>query len=87
MSVCLVDGVEVAENRARRLVHLGDLPGGVDPDHDIVLADPAALEAEELARQDVHTLAMELVAHHTVMHPMSDCPFSMKLAAALRAKR
>lgn len=87
MSVCKVDGVAVAESRAGRLVHLDELPAGVDPDHEIELVELSALEAEELARTNLHTLAAELIAHHVVMHPMSDCAFASKLAVALRVTR
>lgn len=87
MSVCATDGVAIAQNKLGRWVHLDELPQGTNPDHEIVEAELAALEAAERERQNIHTLAAELIQHHVVLHPMSDCAFATKLAQALRAKR
>lgn len=88
MTVCKACGVPLAHSeRLGRWLHTDSIPPGVDPAHEPEPVEEAEFEATERDRQDLHTLAAELIAHHTVMHPMSECPFATKLAQALRAKR
>lgn len=84
MTVCAVDGVEVAESRSGRLVHVDELPRGTE-NHDIVEVSAEAFRAGRDSRSDLRAAIEDMLLHHDSMHPSSACEFSDRLHRALRA--
>lgn len=85
--VCRLDGVSLVQGRGLVWRHTDALPQGVDPDHEPLPVESEEFERAEHDRQDVHQLAAELLHHHVSIHPVSDCPFAVRLTQALRSKR
>lgn len=82
--VCARDGVVVVESRRSGWLHTDDIPKGHEP-HDVdEVTSREEWEAGQARRTNLHGLAAELIEHHTVAHPFSDCEFSQRLAEALR---
>lgn len=85
--VCVLDGVPVGLSRSGRFVHLDEVPMDVEP-HEVKEVVVATLWVEETARQNnLAMIAAEMLQHHGVIHPASDCEFSRRLEAALRSPR
>ena len=82
--VCAVDGVELQTSRAGRLVHLGGLPEGVDPDHDPVEMAKYDYEGAKIQRDILKDAALDMLTHHDAIHPPTDCAFRARLYEALR---
>ncbi len=85
MRVCATDGVPVTENRAGRLIHLDQIPDGVDPEHEVVSVDKEEWLAGVVKRSDTRQLAAALMRHHLDFHADPQCPFVAQLAAALKS--
>ena len=85
MRVCAKDGVPVGESRTGRLVHLDQLPDGVDPEHEVDSVEQEAWLASVVKRSDVRMLAAALMRHHADFHADPQCPFVKQLDAALRS--
>lgn len=82
--VCAVDGVSVAQSRAGRWVHLGELPKAVDPEHEVEPADRAEFQAVVVERGTLKDICLDMLEHHAAIHPTSDCAFAARLREALR---
>lgn len=80
--VCATDGVPVTANRLQRLVHLGELPKGTDPDHEIRAVAPAEFASGAGAKLDIRAAVEDMLAHHATLHPVSDCEWARVLARA-----
>ena len=87
MMVCAVDGVDIATNYAGVWVHTDGLPKGVDPDHIVEPIRRDQWDARSEARADLRLAAEEMVAHHAMVHPLSDCEWAQKLMDALEAQK
>jgi hypothetical protein len=84
--VCRYDGVGLTTSRATgKLIHNDALPLGT-PEHTV---DPVSASDYADARQSLGTLkltAEEFLAHHgAVAHPLSECPWAARLAAAVKS--
>lgn len=82
--VCLLDGVPLAMSRSGVLVHVGEIPRDVDPDH-----VPQPVTDEEwithcYARVVLKAAVEDMLAHHAALHPAGDCPWAAKLQDAVR---
>lgn len=83
--VCAHDGVEVVESRTGKLIHLDELPRGTG-DHDIDAVDLHEYLSEKDKIADWKAAAAQLMSHHASIHPVSDCPFVVALATAIRGR-
>jgi hypothetical protein len=84
MPVCLVDGVDVGAAKSGRLVHLGDLPKGVDPDHDVIAVPFDDFIRVTEGRISLRAAAEDMLAHHATLHPAKECQWAAVLERALR---
>lgn len=81
---CDICGVEVAESRSGKLVHVDAIPKGYE-DHEVEIVVPAEeLRARQLAASDLKGAAQDMLAHHITGHPEADCAFAQNLRRALR---
>lgn len=86
-AVCAVDGIPVGMSRGGKLVHLDELDPDVEP-HDVQTTVSSEMYTLAMMRQnDLAVRAAEMLQHHGVIHPASDCEFSQRLEAALRSPR
>lgn len=85
MNVCRLDGVELVQSRSGLWFHTDAIPQGVDPDHDTIPVDQDLYTATVEARADIKRAVEELILHHAVSHPLSDCQFAQRAIAALKA--
>lgn len=81
---CAADGVEIRRSRAGRWVHLGSLPKGVDPEHEVDPISRFAYEQFTAGQGSLHDAALDMLTHHNAIHPASDCTFAERLRGALR---
>lgn len=86
-SVCAVDGVKIGLSRSGAMVHLDEIPKGIDADHEIVIVEPREFSATEAHRQDLHSAVADLLLHHGTLHPLSDCEFAARVTGLLRSGR
>jgi hypothetical protein len=84
VSVCAVDGVEVTIAKRGNLVHLADLPKGVDPDHVIVAVPGSDYGRGREARFTLKGAAEDMLIHHATLHPADGCEWAAALERALR---
>jgi hypothetical protein len=87
MNCCAVDGVAIGESRSGRLVHLGELPKGVDPDHDIVAIAASEYADEVAVNSDLKSAVEDLILHHATLHPLTECVWTDRVHSALRSRR
>lgn len=85
MVVCRVCGVPVTNARSGRLVHLDDIPDGVDPSHEIEATSGADFLENMGARLTLKGAAEDMLAHHAVLHPEQDCEWAKLLRRALES--
>ncbi len=83
-SRCATDGVEVAQSRDGRWIHLDALPEDL-PEHDVTVV----VQAEDynraiVQRQSLRLAASEMLRHHGTLHPDSTCEWAAHLRTALR---
>lgn len=83
MSVCAACGVLVTVAKSGRLVHLDDIPKGVDPQHEVVAVAEADFSRAEDYRFTLKGAAEDMLAHHAALHPASDCEWAAVLRRAL----
>ena len=83
MIVCEKDGVELGETKNGRLIHLGEIPVGIDPEHPIVPIDPIARETELDALSALTLALSDLLRHHDALCPPTACPFASQSRLAL----
>jgi hypothetical protein len=84
MNRCAVDGVEVAEARGGRWLHIDELPEDT-PEHDVsVVVDGDDYNRAIIQRQSVRLAATEMLRHHGALHPDSTCEWANNLRTALR---
>jgi len=83
VTVCKTCGVEVAEARIGKLVHLGAIPREV-AEHDIEVVEALEdFDAREALRFELKAAIEEMIAHHGTLHPLADCRWAEKLATLL----
>jgi len=80
--VCDVDGVPVTLNRREVLVHTDTLPPNT-PDHTIFAVKRYERESRVPEFITVKDAARDMLAHHVVGHPESECKFAQNLREAL----
>lgn len=85
MSVCTVDGVPVTLSKRGRLVHLSDLPEGVDPDHEILAIPEIDFRVSGEARLTLKGAAEDMLVHHATLHPSDGCEWAEVLERAIRS--
>lgn len=85
--VCAACGTTAAENRVGKLIHTDWVPDGAG-EHDVeALVTREAWNAEHDPLHRLRIVALELVQHHGVVHPASDCVFAQRVAEAARTRR
>jgi hypothetical protein len=84
MSVCAVDGVLISVTKRGGYVHLGDLPKGVDPEHEIRITSEDDFHRNAGARLSLKGAAEDMLTHHTSLHPAESCEWAKALELALR---
>jgi hypothetical protein len=85
MSVCGACGVPIASAKTGRLVHLSDIPDGINPDHEIVSVPETDFRVGAEARITLKAAAEDMIHHHATLHPDSGCPWAETLRRALRS--
>ena len=83
--VCVVDGVEVTNSKSGRLVHIGEIPKGIDPDHEINAVERERFDRVLGAKFDLKAAAEEMLLHHATLHPADGCEWHERLERALRS--
>ncbi len=83
--VCAHDGVDLAQARTGRWVHLGELPKEADPEHDPEPIAKASYSLTTFNREMLRQAAADMIRHHGAIHPDSACEFTIRLRAALRS--
>lgn len=81
--VCKYCGVSVAQNRVEVWVHLDGLPDGFD-EHYAEPADQRAFIDDADQGAEIRVKVEELIRHHGMYHPLSDCQFTDRVRALMR---
>lgn len=83
-TVCSVDGVEVKENAAGRIIHLDALPKDT-PEHEIAPVEALSLTEKREKYHRLRDAAVDMLRHHDSTHPRSGCEFAYRLWEAMRS--
>jgi len=81
--VCRHCGVAIGVARKGGFVHLDGLPDGVD-EHEAVPVDQQEYTAVMNDSAELRVKIEELIRHHGMFHPLSDCQFADRARAMLR---
>ena len=81
--VCATDGVDVGTNARGKLVHLDGLPEGT-PEHEIAIIGRSLYEEHLVARETLKFAVADLMAHHANLHPVTECPWLLRVDEALK---
>lgn len=84
--VCATDGVELVESKRKGFIHVGEIPKGVDEEHEVVPVVKDEWLAGVVKKGDVDMLAVALMRHHMDHHADPACPWVTQLDAALRSR-
>lgn len=87
VTVCAVDGVAVAETRSGAIVHVDEIPKGIDPEHEIVEVSLESFREQRGGRGDLHAAVADLLLHHATLHPLAECEWAARVSTSLRASR
>ena len=87
MTVCAIDGVAVAETRRGAIVHVDELPKGIDPDHEIIEVSLETFRDQRGSRHDLTSAVQDLLLHHATLHPLTECEWAARVTTSLRASR
>jgi hypothetical protein len=85
VTICGRCGIPITVAKSGRLVHLDDLPKGIDPDHEIAATTQSDFEAYQDYRFTLKGAAEDMLAHHATLHPSSECEWAAVLRRALRS--
>ena len=85
MNICGRCGSRIAIAKSGRLVHLDEIPKGVDPDHEIAATTESDYAAQYDYRFTLKGAAEDMLAHHATLHPSSECEWAVLLRRALRS--
>ena len=84
MIVCATCGVEIAEAKNGRLVHLDDIPLGYDLFHDIQAMHDSEFQGKAIDRILLKGAAEDMLIHHATLCPASTCQWSKSLQRAIK---
>lgn len=82
--VCRTDGVAVGASRSGRLVHLGELPKGTDPDHEVEAVEADELVSTLTGELLIRDAAHDMLEHHAALCPSRQCEWAERLRQALK---
>lgn len=85
--VCGSCGTQAGTSRTGKLVHTDWVPDGADEHAVEALVTREAWDSAHDPLQQLRIVSLELVQHHSIVHPASDCVFAQRVAEAARTRR